>query len=272
MSPLDADGNVLEFVKSIQAGQPERAFILACCSSELSAHLPLRLPLVSQHAAAAFVHLVASHAPAAAVLQQELPSEAELFATSVSKLKGIAALRYGFKLFSLVLNVVCCTWFAVDCFFSLYKLFSNARKYISPPLVAFTAAFTTCPAATSAPLASSTRWTSFAPSSTLRCRYASHHLFFTQLLCFVPASLLPLIKHPRTHRRSQFPFSSGCFCFLTLFAHALGTRDQHSTLSSTSIRALTCNFPSDSQGLLDVVALRSLPSCSTSARLQHYVT
>lgn len=109
MSPLDADGSVLEFVKSIQAGQPERAFILACCSSELSAHLPLRFPLLSQHAAAAFIRLVASDAPAAAVLQQEVPSEAELFATSVLKLKGIAALRYGFELCSLVLNVACCT-------------------------------------------------------------------------------------------------------------------------------------------------------------------
>jgi Lon protease-like protein len=134
MSPLDADGNVLEFVKSIQAGQPERAFILACCSSELSAHLPLRFPLLSQHAAAAFIHLVASDAPAAAVLQQELPSEAELFATSVSKLKGIAALRYGFELCSLVLNVVCCTWFADDSFFLPFQIvLKRAQMYLRTP-------------------------------------------------------------------------------------------------------------------------------------------
>jgi hypothetical protein len=88
----------LEFVKSIQACQAERAFAIAFSSVELFAPLPLLPPLTSQHAAAAFLQLVASASPTAALLQHATLNETELAATSVSNLKRLAAMRYGMML------------------------------------------------------------------------------------------------------------------------------------------------------------------------------
>ena len=76
----------------MEQGLADQAFALAFCSVRSFALLPLLPPLLPQHAAACFFHLVAAAPPLPS--PNSIPAEPELLASSVSALKRLAAARY----------------------------------------------------------------------------------------------------------------------------------------------------------------------------------